>query len=179
MVNFELIIEMIELISIGDWTRGLTFNEFCVKFYLETKTIPLSKFLKMRGYSNKTPKIMNTRKAGEILFESRNKDEIIKMLEKYKYTSIPELNYSAIMVLRKVSLDKNWEKLISYIKGEGTIDEIIRNNKKSLLPEESLTLNEFLQKELQLNSSEFKWFLEKFKIVTKNKVIHNSLVKLL
>lgn len=179
MVNFELIIEMIEKICIGDIQKGSTFNEFCIKFYLETKLLPLSKFLKIRGYSNKMPKIMNTRKAGEVLYESKGNKDVSNLIEKYGYTEIPQLNYSAIMVLRKVSIEKNWQKIVSYLKGEGTIDEILKNNKKMLLPEEVSKIKEFIQDELSINSNELQWLIEKHHKMRKNKKIINSINKLL
>ena len=76
MVNFDLILQMIQQIDSGNIPSNITFNDFCIKFFLETKQIPLSKFLKMRGFSNKMPKIMNTRKAGELLIESKDNDDI-------------------------------------------------------------------------------------------------------
>lgn len=179
MVNFELVLNMAELIAQGNITKSMSFNEFCVKFYLETKVIPLSKFLRMKGFSNKMPKIMNTRKAGEVLFESKNNPNILELLKKEGYSDIPQLNYSAIMILRKTTLDKNWKKVISYLKGEGTIDEIIRSNKKILIPEERDKINEYIQNELNLNSTELTWLLDKFKKIQTNKKISNSIKKLL
>lgn len=174
MVNFDLVIEMIEKVCIGDISRGMNFNDFCVKFYLETKVLPLSKFLKIRGYSSKMPKIMNTRKAGEILFESKNRKEIEELIKKEGYTEIPQLNYSAVMVLRKAPLEKNWQKLLQYLKGEGTIDQILRSNKKMLLPEERDKINEFLQEELNISSTELFWLVDKYNKMQQNKKIINS-----
>ena len=36
MVNFELVLEMAELIAQGNIPKSMNFNEFCIKFYLET-----------------------------------------------------------------------------------------------------------------------------------------------
>ena len=179
MVNFDLILEIIQQIDSGDIPSNITFNDFCIKFFLETKQIPLSKFLKMKGFSNKMPKIMNTRKAGEVLFESKSNTEILELIKKEGYPDIPQLNYSVIMILRKTTLDKNWKKTISYLKGEGTIDEIISSNKKILIPEERDKINEYVQNELNLNSTELNWLLEKFNKINKSKKISNSIKKLL
>ena len=173
MVNFELVLEMAELIAQGNIPKSMNFNEFCIKFYLETKVIPLSKFLRMKGFSNKMPKIMNTRKAGEVLFEIKSNTEILELIKKEGYPDIPQLNYSVIMILRKTTLDKNWKKIISYLKGEGTIDEIISSNKKID------KINEYVQNELNLNSTELSWLLEKFNKINKSKKISNSIKKLL
>ena len=64
MVNFELVLDMTNTISNGQLPKDMNFNDFCTKYYLETKVIPLSKFLRLKGFSNKVPKIMNVRKAG-------------------------------------------------------------------------------------------------------------------
>ena len=34
MVNFELVLEMAELIAQGNIPKSMNFNEFCIKFYL-------------------------------------------------------------------------------------------------------------------------------------------------
>lgn len=179
MVNFELVIDMVNTICQGDITKGMSFNDFCIKFYLETRALPLSKFLKMRGYANKMPKIMNTRKAGEVLFESKGRKEIEEIIQKAGYKEVPQLSYSALMVLRKVSLEKNWERIIAYLKGQGTIDEILKLNKKLILPEERSKIIEYAQQELNLSSNEMQWFIDMYKKVNTNKKLLNSLNKLL
>jgi len=179
MVDFNKIIEMCELILKNEIYDNKSFNEFCIEFFLETRTIPLSKFLRMRGYSSKLPKLMNTRKAGEVLSETINNPENIKILKKYSYDEIPQLNYSAIMVLRKTTLERNWKKVIEYIDGKGTIEEINRINRKVLLPEEKEKLEDFLKKELDLTSGEIEWFLEKAKIMIDNKKVYNAIKKIL
>jgi len=49
MVNFEKINEMIDIIASGEIPKSQSFNEFAINFYLETKMVPLSKYLKMQG----------------------------------------------------------------------------------------------------------------------------------
>lgn len=179
MVDFNKIIEMCDLILKNETYDNKTFNEFCIDFFLETRAIPLSKFLRMRGYSSKLPKLMNTRKAGEVLSETLSNPENIKILKKFSYDEIPQLNYSAIMVLRKTTLERNWKKVIEYIEGKGTIEEINRINRKVLLPEEKEKLEDYLKKELDLSSGELEWFLEKAKIIINNKKVNNAIKKIL
>ena len=83
------------------------------------------------------------------------------------------------MILRKTTLDRNWKKIIAYLKGEGTIDQIIRSSKKALIPEERQKINEFIQNELNLNSTELNWLIDKYNKIHNNKKISNSLKKLL
>ncbi len=179
MVNFELVLDMTNTISNGELPKDMNFNDFCTKYYLETKVIPLSKFLRLKGFSNKVPKIMNVRKAGELLFESKANPEILELIKKEGFSEIPQLNYSVIMILRKTTLDRNWKKIIAYLKGEGTIDQIIRSSKKALIPEERQKINEFIQNELNLNSTELNWLIDKYNKIHNNKKISNSLKKLL
>lgn len=179
MVNFELVLDMTNTISNGQLPKDMNFNDFCTKYYLETKVIPLSKFLRLKGFSNKVPKIMNVRKAGELLFESKTNPEILELIKKEGFYEIPQLNYCVIMILRKTTLDRNWKKIIAYLKGEGTIDQIIRSSKKALIPEERQKINEFIQNELNLNSTELNWLIDKYNKIHNNKKISNSLKKLL
>lgn len=178
MVNFDLILQMIQQIDSGNIPSNITFNDFCIKFFLETKQIPLSKFLKMRGFSNKMPKIMNTRKAGELLIESKDNDDIKEILSKYGFIEFPQLNFSSVMLLRKTSIEKNWIKVLEYIKGQGTIEQIVRKNMRGLLPEEQLSIEEFIKKELNINSIEFLWLQDIFSKIISNKKVFNSLKKL-
>ena len=98
MVNFEKIDEMINIIAGGDIPESQSFNEFAINFYLETKIVPLSKYLKMEGKTNKMPKIMNTKKGGELLFHTKKNEEILKFLKKRGYSDIPEVDMRIISI---------------------------------------------------------------------------------
>ena len=82
------------------------------------------------------------------------------------------------MLLRKTSIEKNWIKVLEYIKGEGTIEQIVRKNMRGLLPEEELSIEEFIKKELNINSIEFLWLQDIFSKILSNKKVFNSLKKL-
>lgn len=178
MVNFEKVIEMSNLILNNEIYDTKSFNEFCIEYFLETRALPLSKFLRLKGYSSKLPKLMNTRKAGEVLHESINNKDLFFLKEK-GYNEIPQLNYSVIMVLRKTSLEKNWKKIIDYLEGKGTIEEINRLNSKILLPDEKKKIEDFLKKELNLTSGELEWFLSKSQILIENKKVLNAIKKII
>lgn len=176
MVNFDKILEMVDLICDNEIYDNKSFNEFCIEFFLETRSIPLSKFLRLKGYSNKLPKIMNTRKAGEVLYDTVNNEKDI--LNKFSYEKVPELNYSVIMILRKIPLEKNWKRIIEYLEGKGTIEEINRINQRTLLPEEKEKIEEFLKSKLELTTGELEWFLSKSKIIVNDKKVFNAIKKL-
>jgi hypothetical protein len=178
VVNFEKIDEMIEIIANGNIPEGETFNEFAINFYLETKMVPLSKYLRMNGKTNKMPKIMNTKKGGELLFNTEKNDEIQKFLKRKGYPEIPELNFTCIMLLRKVDSYTNWEKIISYFEGKGTIEEINNSTRTELLPEEEKKINEYLKLNLGVSDTELQWLKEKFKVIYGNKEILRSLKKI-
>ncbi len=179
MVNFDKIIEMIELICNSDYYTNKTFNDFAIEFFLETRAIPLSKFLRLRGFSNKMPKIMNLRKAGEVLYQTPNSKEVKEIFDSFNLVEVPQLNYSAIMVLRKTTIEKNWKKLLEYINGQGTIEDINRRNQTNLLPEEIEKIENYIKQDLALTSGEFQWFKEKAKKLLENKKTLNSLKKIL
>lgn len=178
MIDFKKIDEMIMEVESGTIPEGKTFNQFAVDFYIATKSIPLSKYLKTNGRTSKMPKIMNTKKAGEVIFETEKNDEIKTLLSRKGYREIPELNYKAIMLLRKVDLFINWQKLITYFNGNTTVQEINNSLKPVLLPGEAEQLENFIKNELRINDQEFNWLLDKFSKIEKNKILAKSLRRL-
>lgn len=178
MVNFEKIEEMIDVVATGNIPESQTFNEFAVNFYLETKMVPLSKYLKLQGKTNKMPKIMNTKKSGELLFHTKKNEEILKFLKKRGYSSIPELNFTCVMLLRKVDSMSNWKKLLSYFEGKGTIEEINNSTRIQLLPEEEKKIEEFIKINLEVSDTELNWLKDKFKIIYENKELLRSIKKI-
>ena len=49
MVDFKKVDEYIDYIEEGKIPEGMTFNEFAMEFYHESKVIPISKYLRSRG----------------------------------------------------------------------------------------------------------------------------------
>jgi len=178
MVNFEKINEMIDIIASGEIPKSQSFNEFAINFYLETKMVPLSKYLKMQGKTNKMPKIMNTKKSGELLFHTQKNEEISKFLKKKGYKEIPELNFTCVMLLRKVDSVSNWKKIISYFEGKGTIEEINNSTRVQLLPEEEKKIGDYIKLNLEISDSELSWLKNKFKIIYENKELLRSIKKI-
>ena len=167
MTDFKKIDNMIKYIEDGTLPENKTFNQFAIDFFLETKNVTLSKYLKLSNQEKKIPKIMNTKKAGELLLDSQNNKEL------------PELNYKLIMLLRKVSVLDNWQKVISFIESGKTITEINRNSKKKLLPMETEALENFIKNELSLNETELNWLLNKINKIENSKLLQKSIRKLI
>lgn len=178
MVDFKKIDLMIEYIEEGAVPEGESFNKFAMDFYLETKTLTLSKYLRLKDKNSKLPKIMNTKKAGEVLFETGKSDEIKSFLSRKGFKTPPELNYTAIMLLRKVDLFSNWQKLVFFFEGGRTVQEINSSLKKDLLPMEIEKLERFIKDELRLNDQELNWFLGKMEKVEKDKALYRAIRKL-
>lgn len=178
MIDFKKIDTLIEYIEIGTIPEGKTFNEFAIEFYLETKTLTLSKYIRLKDKSSKLPKIMNTKKAGEVLFESEKSDEIKSFLSRKGYKEIPELSYTSVMLLRKVDLFSNWQKLIFFFEGGRTVQEINSSLKKELLPMEIEKLESFVKTELRLNDQELNWLLDKMSKIEKDKSLFKAIRKL-
>lgn len=168
MVNFERIEDMIKLICEGESYENMEYNDFFVNFYLETKALPLSKYLRMKNYSNKMPKIMNTKKAGEILYETKKNPEILDYIKKRGYENIPQLNFTCIMLLRKTDLKTNWEKLLDYLEGKGTIEKINIQTRKKSFPEERKKIELELMESLNLNYNELEWLINKYKLINED-----------
>ncbi len=179
MVDFEKLEKYISIIEKGEIPTGKTFNEFAVEFYKLSKVIPLSKYLKSIERTSKTPKIMNTKKAGEVIFFSEKDDEIKTLLKRNGYKEIPQMDYTSIMLLRKVDLYMNWKKLISFFDGKGTIQEINNSLKPKLLPGEVDKLENYVKEELKLTDQEYNWFLNKFSKTILQKELEKALKKLI
>lgn len=179
MIDFEKIDVMIDCIERNTVPQEQTFNQFAVEFYLETKTITLSKYLRLKGRTSKLPKLMNTKKAGEILYETEKDSEVLTYLARKGYKEIPELNYTVIMLLRKVDLFSNWQRVIAFFEGGKTIQEINSSLKKELLPMEIEKLESFIKSELNINDKELNFLLDKIGKIEKNKMLSKSVKKLI
>lgn len=178
MIDFEKIDLMMDLIEKGIVPEGKTFNEFAKEFYLATKTLTLSKYIRLKGKNSKLPKLMNTRKAGEVILDTEKNDEIKSFLARRGYKDIPELNYTSVMLLRKIDLFDNWQKILYFFEGGRTVQEINSSLKKELLPMEVEKLENFIKEELKLNDQELNWLLDKFEKIEKNKFLLKSVKKL-
>lgn len=178
MINFTKIDEMIEIIENNQIPDGMTFNDYVCEFYNEVKTIPLSKYLRTKGKVKRLPKIMNSKKAGEVILASEKDEETKTFLKRKGYKEIPQLDYKSIMLLRKTDLLSNWKKVLLFFEGEGTVEEINSSTRPILLPQEVEKLESYIKEELNINEQELNWLLSKFEKIQKNKMILKSLQKL-
>lgn len=181
MVDFKKVDEYIEYIEQGTVPEGMNFNEFAIEFYKESKVIPLSKYLRSRERTSKMPKIMNTKKTGEILYETERSgagDEVKMFLKRKGFDKIPELNYTIVMLVRKIDLFDNWKKIVAYLLGDKTIEEINNSTKSKLLPGEVAKLEEYIMGELNLDEDKLNWFLSKFNKLENNRELLRAVKKL-
>lgn len=180
MVDFKKVDEYISYIEKGEIPEGYSFNEFAVEFFNQTKVIPLSKYLRSKGNTSKIPKIMNTKKAGEVLIDTQKNESEIKMFLKRKgFNDIPELNYTAIMLLRKVELLDNWKKIATYFSSDKTIEEINNSTKAQLLPNEVEQLENYIMESLNINEQSLNIFLTQMKKVFENRELLKSIKKII
>lgn len=179
MVDFDAVDRMIDIVERGDIPSESTFNDFAIKFYLESKALPLSKYLRNKGKTKRLPKIMNTRKAGEVLWMTEKDEDTIKFLKRRGYKEIPKLDYTCVMLLRKTDLLSNWTKILSYFEGKGTIEEINNSTRTILLPDEREKLETFVIKELNVNQKEYDWLINKYSQIIDNKEVGRAIRKLM
>lgn len=179
MADFKKIDKMIEMIENNIIPEEMTFNEFSIDFFENVKLIPLSKYLRQTNHTKRLPKIMNMKKAGEILTDTLKNDEIIAYIKrKTKQNQILELNYSSIMLLRKIDLKSNWDRIIMFDQGNESVEKINSMLRPNLLPKEIETLENFLKEELKINDKELDWLLSKTRKIFLNKEILKSIKKL-
>ena len=179
MVDFTAVDRMIDIVEDGSIPAGTTFNDFAIKFYLESKALPLSKYLRNKGKTKRLPKIMNTKKAGEVLWMTEKDEDTIKFLKRRGYKDIPSLDYTCVMLLRKTDLMSNWTKILSYFEGKGTIEEINNSTRTILLPDEKEKLETFVVKELNVNQKEYEWLINKYSQIMDNKEVGRAIKKLM
>lgn len=178
MIDFNKINQMINLIENNEIMEDLTFNDFAIAFYSEVKLIPLSKYLRTNNIVTKLPKIMNMRKAGELLSFTKGDEETLSFLKRKGFTEIPELNYRCIMLLRKIDPLDNWKKIIFFINGDKSIEEINNSTKPMLFPQEIKKLEDFIKEELRLDDDNFEKFMNLYAKAIKNKQIIKAIKKL-
>ncbi|MGL5126585.1 MAG: hypothetical protein ACRC6U_11495 [Fusobacteriaceae bacterium] len=179
MVDFKLIDQYIEIIENNSVPEGKTFNQFAVEFFKLTQTVPLSKYLRKIDKTTKLPKIMNTKKAGEVISTSEKDDEVKSFLKRKGYKETPQLNYKSVMLLRKVEPILNWNKIFQFFDGKGSVQEINSSSKPKLLPVEVEKLEEYVKAELKLNEQDFNWLLNKMNKISQDKSLEKSLKKLI
>ena len=178
MINFEKINKMIDLIEESQIMEGLTFNEFAVEFYSEVKLVPLSRYLKTNNRVKRMPKIMNMRKAGELLLFTKTDDETLSFLKRKGYSEIPSLDYKTIMLLRKLDPIDNWKKVLAFFNGDKTVEEINLSTRPILFPQEIKKLEDYIKDELNLNDDDFEKFMRTCSVAIKNKEIMKAIKKL-
>lgn len=179
MADFKKINQMIELIEENQIPDGMTFNEFSMEFFQEVKLVPLSKYLRSIGKNKRLPKIMNMKKAGEVLTDTlADLDNISFVKRKSKLGQIPELDYKSIMLLRRIEVRENWEKIFRFFRGNETVAEINATTRPELLPQEIETLETFLKEKLKLKEKELDWLIEKFHHILSEKELLRAIRKL-
>lgn len=178
MIDFNKINNMIKLIENNEIMEDKSFNEFAMAFYQEVKLIPLSKYLRTNNIISKLPKIMNMRKAGELLSFTKTDDETLAFLKRKGFSEMPELDYRSIMLLRKIDPMDNWKKIIHFINGDKSIEEINNSTKPMLFPQEIKKLENYIKEELNLNDEDFEKFMKLYVKATNNKEIIKAIRKL-
>lgn len=179
MTDFKKIDNYLKHIENGTIPKDMEFNDFFMEFFALTQVIPLSKYIKGKNMTNKTPKIMNSKKAGEILTYSNNDPDVLTLLKRAGHKHLPQLNYSAIMVLRKVDLYSNWKRLLAFFDGKGTIQEINDSLRIKLLPQEVEKLESYIKEELRLSDKELNSLLSIYSKINKDKKIGRALTRLI
>lgn len=179
MVDFNKLDKYIDYIEKGEVPEIYSFNDFAIEFYNISRVVPLSKYLKAKNKTKKLPKIMNMKKAGEVLSETKkDSSEIRNFLRRKGYINIPELSYTSIMLLRKVDLIENWKRILLYFGGGKTVLEINNTTKVNLFPEEVKQLEDYIMENLKINEEQLNWFLSIYDKVINNKEVLRSIRKL-
>lgn len=179
MLDFELIDNYIDKIEKNEIPEAMDFNKFALEFFKASQTIPLSKYLRKIERTSKMPKIMNMKKAGEVLYYSEKDEDVKKFLNRKGYSEMPQFNYRSIMLLRKVEPLDNWIKLIQFYDGKGTLQEITDSLKPKLLPIEVEKLENYIMAELKLDEKQLNSLLKTIDKIESDKQLKKSIHKLI
>ncbi|MGL4403671.1 MAG: hypothetical protein ACRCTS_08180 [Fusobacteriaceae bacterium] len=179
MIDFKKIDEYIDIIENNRIPEGMDFNNLALDFFKVTQTLPLSKYLRKIDRTNRMPKIMNMKKAGEVLYYSEKDEDVKSFLSRKGYKEMPQFNYRSILLLRKVEPLDNWMKVLQFYEGKGSLQEISDSLKPKLLPLEVEKLENHVKDELRVDDKELNWILKLFGKVQKDKQLQKSLKKLL
>ena len=119
------------------------------------------------------------RKAGEVLTDTYADSDLVSFVKrKSKQGQIPELDYQSIMLLRRIDVKDNWEKIFRFFRGSETVAEINSTTRPELLPQEIEMLENFLKEKLHLSEKELDWLLEKFRKILTEKELLRAIRKL-
>lgn len=179
MIDFEKIDSYIDIIEKNEIPEGLDFNTLALDFFKATQTLPLSKYLRKIERTNRMPKIMNMKKAGEVLYYSQKDEDVKTFLNRKGYREMPQFNYRSIMLLRKVEPIDNWIKVLQFYEGKGSLQEIADSLKPKLLPIEVDKLENHVKGELKIDDRELNWLLKIMGKVERDRQLQKSLKKLL
>ena len=179
MIDFKKIDNYIDIIENSEIPEGMDFNRLALDFFKVTQTLPLSKYLRKIERTNRMPKIMNMKKAGEVLYYSEKDEDVKSFLGRKGYDEMPQFNYRSIMLLRKVEPLDNWIKVLQFYEGKGSLQEIADSLKPKLLPIEVEKLENHIKGELRIDDKELNWLLKLLEKVEKDKQLQKSVKKLL
>lgn len=179
MIDFKEIDEYIEIIENSQIPEGMDFNKLALNFFKATQTLPLSKYLRKIERTSKMPKLMNMKKAGEVLYYSERDEDVKAFLKRKGYSEMPQFNYRSIMLLRKVEPLDNWIKIVQFYEGKGTLQEINDSLKPKLLPIEVEKLEKYIMEELKIDERELNRLIKIVEKLNADKQLQKSLNKLI
>lgn len=140
------------------------FNEFSVDFYLLTNKllISLNKFLKIREIRN--PKILQIKNIGQLIYESRDSENIKKLLKSNGINNIPQLSPQIayyVVKKNKFTREDNWKNIIKVLKYGVNPSKVLTDNIEILTEEQKNMLKNDIMELLKLEKHEIEWVVNK------------------
>jgi hypothetical protein len=139
------------------------FNQFAVEFYILTSQllISLNKFLTIRKL--RSPKVLQVKNAGELLYLSKDNIRIMDFLKENSYESIPQLTPQiAYYVIKKnkFTLEENWKNILRVLRDKENPSKVVSENKYKFTEEQKYIIKNEVKDRLNLEEHEINWILE-------------------
>ena len=122
--------------------------------------------------------IMEGMTFNEFAMEFYSEVKLVPLSRYLKTNKMPSLDYKTIMLLRKLDPIDNWKKILAFLNGDKTVEEINMSTRPILFPQEIKKLEEYIKDELNLNDEEFEKFMSISSIAVKNKEVMKAIKKL-
>ena len=139
------------------------FNHFAVEFYLLTGKIliSLNKFLLLRNL--RSPKVLQIKNAGELIYLSSDNMRIRDFLRENSYENIPQLTPQiAYYVIKKnkFTLEENWRNILRVLRDKENPSKVVSENRYNFSDEQKQVIKNEVKDRLNLQEHEINWILD-------------------
>jgi hypothetical protein len=111
----------------------------------------------------KSPKVLQIKNAGELLYISKENIKIRDILKENAYEEVPQLTPQiAYYVIKKnkFTLEENWKNILRVLKDKENPSRVVSENRYNFSEEQKLIIKNEVRDRLNLQEHEINWILE-------------------